>query len=67
MCMGRDAKDAAYGMDAQGWHARTTEMIRPNMKKRNSATSLLACCALSPAHAAEDIAPTKNRRFVAHT
>ena len=43
--MGRGTRDAAYGME--GWHARTTEMIRPNMKKRNSATSLLAACALS--------------------
>ena len=47
ICGGRDAKDASCGTHAQGWHARTTEMIRPNMKKRNSATSLLAACALS--------------------
>ena len=45
--MGRGTRDAAYGMDAQGWHARAIEMLRPNMKKANSATSLRTGCALS--------------------
>ena len=55
ICGGRDAKDASCGTHAQGWHARTIEMLRPKIKKMNSATSLRTGCALSPAHAVEGV------------
>ena len=44
---GRHGRNAACGIYAQGWRARAIDMMRPNMKKGNSATSLLAACALS--------------------
>ena len=55
ICKGRHAIDAAWGMDAKAWRARTVEMSRPYMKGTGTAASLLAGCELQVVQAAPSV------------
>ena len=55
ICKGGHAKDAAWGMDAKAWRARTVEMSRSYMKGTGTAASLLAGCELQVVQAAPSV------------